>query len=153
MAAVRGANLALGAVAVGVFPGSEDFPWIPITILAAYVFILTMWSTREEIRDSGRGLLALLGLGLVAIPLAGALGPLPAPWAAAAASVWILPWVVRALARPEPSRLMQVVRWGVLGILPLDASFLATQGRWPEAAAVAGLLLPALVLLPLFRRL
>jgi len=153
MAAMRGGNLALGAVSAGVLPGSEQFPWVPVTILACYVFILTLWSTREEMRDGGRGLPALLGIGLVAIPLAGAVPPLPARWAAAAASLWILPWVLRSILRPEPARLMQTVRWGVLGILPLDASFLAVEARWLEAGAVAGLLVPALLLLPLFRRL
>jgi len=153
MAAVRGTNLGLGAVAGGIGPGMADFPWIPISILAAYVFILTLWSTREDIHGGSRGLLGLLGGGLIVVPLAGAVTPLPARWAAGAASVWIWPWIVRALSRPEPARLMQVVRWGVLGIIPLDASFLAARGRWAEAAVVAGLLVPALALLPVFRKL
>ena len=153
MAAVRGANLGLGAVAAGVDPRTVDFPWISISILAAYVFILTLWSTREDVRGGNRGLLGLLGGGLVVIPLAGAVTPLPARWAAILPSVWIWPWIVRAISRPEPARMMQVVRWGVLGIIPLDASFLAARGRWAEAAAVAGLLVPALALLPAFRKL
>jgi 4-hydroxybenzoate polyprenyltransferase len=153
MAIVRGANLGLGAVAAGADPRTAAFPWIAISILGAYVFILTLWSTREDTRDGHRGFLALLGGGLIVIPLAGTVRPDAARWAAVAASAWILPWVVRALLRPEPARLMQTVRWGVLGILPLDASFLATQGRWAEAAIVAGLIVPALALLPLFRRL
>jgi len=153
MAAVRGANLGLGAVAMGADPRTAAFPWIPIAILAAYVFLLTMWSTREDRAGGGRGFLALLGAGLVAVPLAGAMKPVPGRWAAAAASIWILPWIALALLRPVPSRLMRVVRWGVLGIIPLDASFLAAQGRWTEAAAVAALIVPALALLPVFRRL
>ena len=48
---------------------------------------------------------------------------------------------------------MSKVRWGVLGIIPLDASFLAVQGRWKEAGAVAALVIPALALLPAFRKL
>jgi hypothetical protein len=146
MAVVRGGNLGLGAVAAGSDPRTGGFPWVAVAILAGYVFVLTMWSTREE-RSGGRGALALLGLGLVAVPLAGA------RWASAAASAWILPWVARAVARPEPARLMQVVRWGVLGIILLDASFLAARDRWIEAGAVAALMVPALSLLPLFRRL
>jgi 4-hydroxybenzoate polyprenyltransferase len=146
MAAVRGGNLALGAVAAGSDPRTGDFPWVAAAILAGYVFVLTMWSTREE-RTGGRGALALLGAGLVAVPLAGA------RWASAAASAWILPWVLGALVRPEPVRLMRVVRWGVLGIILLDASFLAAKDRWNESAAVAALIVPALLLLPLFRKL
>lgn len=153
MAVVRGANLGLGALAVGADPRTPNFPWIPVAILASYVFILTLWSTREDIRAEGRGLLALLGLGLVAIPLAGAMKPGPARWAAAVPSAWILPWVLRALIRPEPARLMQVVRWGVLGIILLDASFLAVGERWIEAGALASLVIPALALLPVFRKL
>lgn len=153
MAAVRGANLGLGAVAAGADPRTAAFPWIAVAILAGYVFVLTMWSTREDRPGAGRGLLALLGAGLVAIPLAGALKPGPGRWAAAVPSIWILPWVVQALLRPEPARLMRAVLWGVLGIIPLDASFLAAQGRWTETALVAGLIVPALALLPVFRRL
>src|SRR5688572_22250878 len=48
MAAVRGANLAMGALAVGALPDSPEFPWIPIAVLAGYVFFLTLWSTRED---------------------------------------------------------------------------------------------------------
>ena len=146
MAVVRGGNLGLGAVAAGSDPRTGAFPWVAMGTLAAYVFVLTLWSTRED-RAGGRGVLAVLGAGLVAVPLIGA------RWVSAAASLWILPWVLRALVRPEPARLMQVVRWGVLGIILLDASFLGARERWVESGAVAALLVPALVLLPVFRKL
>ncbi len=152
MAAVRGANLGLGAVVVGVSPSGGDFPWIPAVVLAAYVFALTVWSTRED-RPGGRGFPAVVGAAMFWTPMLAALRPSTARWAALIPSSWILPWVARAIARPEPNRMMQVVRWGVLGIIPLDASFLAAQGRWTEAAVVGGLLLPALTLLPVFRKL
>jgi 4-hydroxybenzoate polyprenyltransferase len=153
MAAIRGANLGLGAVVAGADPRTQAFPWAPVAVLAAFVLVLTAWSTREDRPREGRGLLAILGAGLVLVPISGALLPRSVPWAAGAASLWILPWVLRALVRPDRERLMQVVRWGVLGIIPLDASFLAADGRWMEAAAVAGLLVPALALLPVFRKL
>jgi len=153
MAAIRGANLGLGAVVAGVDPRSPAFPWGPVGILAAFVFFLTFWSTREERPHEGRGLLALLGLGMAAMPLCGVLLSRPNPWAFGAASIWVVPWVIGAVIRPDRSRIMQAVRWGVLGIIPLDASFLAAGGRWSEAAAVAGLLIPALALLPVFRKL
>ncbi|HTF57720.1 MAG TPA: UbiA family prenyltransferase [Planctomycetota bacterium] len=153
MAAIRGANLGLGAVVAGADPRAAGFPWAPLAILAAFVFVLTLWSTREERPQEGRGLLSLLGAGLVLVPLSGILLTRPVPWAAGAASLWILPWVIRAMFRPERDRIMQAVRWGVLGIIPLDASFLASNGRWPEAVVVAGLLIPALALLPVFRKL
>ena len=152
MAAVRGANMALGALAVGGLPGSPEFPWIPIAVLAAYVFALTLWSTRED-QDGTRGPLALIGSAMIWIPIASALKPAPARWTALLPSLWIAPWVVRALIRPERGRLMQVVRWGVLGIIVLDASFLAALNRWTEAGVVASLLVPALLLLPVFRKL
>ncbi|HKS16592.1 MAG TPA: UbiA family prenyltransferase [Planctomycetota bacterium] len=152
MAAVRGANMAMGALAVGALPVSPEFPWIPIAVLSAYVFALTMWSTRED-QAGSRGYLAVIGAAMAWIPLASALKPAPWRWTALLPSLWIAPWVVRALVRPERGRLMQVIRWGVLGIIVLDASFLAALGRWTEAGVVAGLLIPALLLLPVFRKL
>lgn len=151
MAVVRGANLGLGAVAAGGDPRLSSFPWIPIVILAGYVFVLTLWSTREDDPKGNRGLLAVLGVGMLAVPLAGA--GVQVRWPAALPSLWIFPWIVRAMLRPERARLMQVVRWGVLGIILLDASFLAVRARWIEAGAVAALIVPALVLLPVFRKL
>jgi 4-hydroxybenzoate polyprenyltransferase len=153
MAAVRGANMALGAVAVGMMPTRPEFPWIPIAVLAAYVFALTLWSTGEDRGGGRRGFPALVGSALAWAPLSAAIRPAPHRWAALIPSLWILPWVLRAVARPEPVRMMQVVRWGVLGIILLDASFLAALGRWTEAGVVAALILPALALLPVFRRL
>jgi len=153
MAAIRGSNLGLGAAAIGMSPASAEFPWIPIAVLSAYVFALTLWSTREDRGDGRRGFPALVGAALAWVPLAAALRPSPHRWTALVPSLWILPWVLRAIARPGPERMMQVVRWGVLGIILLDASFLAALGRWAEAGAVAGLIVPALALLPVFRKL
>jgi len=153
MALIRGANLGLGAVVAGASSGDVILPWAPMAILAGYVFFLTLWSTREEKPGRGREALAAAGAGMILVPLAGLALPRPMGWPLVAAPLWILPWVLRALVRPDANRLMQAVRWGVLGIIPLDASFLAAQGRWMEAAAVAGLLIPALALLPLFRKL
>ena len=153
MAAVRAANLGLGAVAVGASPASAEFPWLPAAVLAVYVFLLTLWSTREDRPGEGRGFMAIVGAGMAWAPLAGALRPVPFRWPALLPAVWIAPWILRAIIRPEPGRRMQVVRWGVLGIILVDASFLAALGRWTEAGVVAGLILPALALLPLFRRL
>jgi 4-hydroxybenzoate polyprenyltransferase len=153
MAAVRGANLGLGAIVVGVLPGRLEFPWPAAAVLGGYVFALTLWSTREDVRGQGRGALAVIGALLAWMPVAGAIKEVPARWASLAASIWILPWILRALVRPEPARLMQVVRWGVLGIIVLDASFLAARSRWTEAGAVGGLIAPALLLLPMFRKL
>src|SRR6185295_15064322 len=150
MAAIRGANLGLGAVVAGADPRTQAFPWGPVGILAAFVFALTLWSTREERPHEGRGLLLFLGAGMALLPLSGMLMEGRYAWALAAASIWVLPWVLRAVIRPDRTRIMQAVRWGVLGIIPLDASFLAAQGRWTEAAGVAGLLIPALALLPVF---
>jgi 4-hydroxybenzoate polyprenyltransferase len=153
MGAVRASNMALGAVAVGSLPGSPEFPWISTGVLAAYVFVLTLWSTREDRPGTSRIFPAIVGTALIWTPLAGALRPVPRPWAALLASAWIAPWVFRAVRKPDPGRMMQVVRWGVLGIIVLDASFLGALGRWSEAGVVFSLLIPALMLLPLFKKL
>src|SRR5262245_81317 len=77
MAAVRGANMAMGALAVGALPDSHEFPWIPVGVLSAYVFALTLWSTREDRGDGRRGFPAVVGAALAWIPLAAALRPSP----------------------------------------------------------------------------
>lgn len=153
MAAVRGANFLLGVVVVTPDLAEARGNIGPCAaVLAMYVFFLTLWSTRED-RPGCRAFPAGVGAAITWTPILAALRPAPARWAAMIPSMWILPWVIRAIARPDRDRMMQVVRWGVLGIIPLDASFLAVSGRWAEAAAVAALVLPALALLPVFRKL
>jgi len=149
MALVRGLNLGLGALVVL----SGPLPWGAMVVLAAYVFLLTLWSTYEE-TAGGKALLAPLGAGIVLAPGAGIFlqGGVGA-WTYFVPVAWMLPWVGRAVLHPGRERMIQVVRWGVLGIILIDAAFVASSGRWLAGLAVAALLAPALALLPAFRKL
>jgi 4-hydroxybenzoate polyprenyltransferase len=149
MAAIRGLNLILGGLA----SLSQIHPWGPMAVLAAYVFLLTLWSTYED-TAVGKPMLAPLGAALVLAPGLGIFtqGGVRA-WVFFAPIAWMLPWVGRAILRPGRERMMQVVRWGVLGIILLDAAFVAAAGRWVGSLAIAALLIPALALLPAFRKL
>lgn len=161
MATARALNFGLGALAAAHLPPGDiaipfraTFPWLPMLILAAYVFLLTYLSTLEERAGSHARAVGAVAALWTGVPLAGLLlGPAPWKWTAAVPSLWVLPWAVRAALAPSRERLMQAVRWGVLGIILLDASMTAASGRWREALWVAGLMVPALVLLPFFRRL
>ncbi len=161
MGLIRGMNLGLGAFAAAhlapgspALPGFGAFPWAGMGVLALYVTLLTLLSTWEDSKDSPTRRVGLAAAGMAAAPLAIAVPAGAGPrWAAVLPTLWILPWAVRAVALPSRERLMQVVRWGVLGIILLDAAQVAVTGRTRESLWIAGLLLPALLLLPVFRRL
>ncbi len=144
MAAVRASNMMIGMLAAGAAS------WQPAAVLAGYVFFLTLMSTLEE--GGGRkGLFAVCGLAMAAAPLALARNAHALIAGGALAGLLAVHTLV-SLRSPDRAAVMRNVRWGVLGIIALDASFvMARDWRW--GLGLLGLALPALALLPLFRRL
>jgi 4-hydroxybenzoate polyprenyltransferase len=160
MALVRAANFAMGVLAVAppsrgaiVIPPWDDAAYAQALVLGVYVFFLTVMSTLEE-KALRKHVFALCGLAMAALPLAGlALGRSTGSIIAACALTALLAvHTLASLRALDRAAVMRNVRWGVLAIIAVDASFvMARDWRW--GLGVLGLAPPALALLPLFRRL
>lgn len=100
-------------------------------------------------------LVALAATAVVAVTLGllGALGLLPDLTYLVFLAAFVLvvaPPAVRALTAPSPRHVGLAVKWGVLGLVLLDATFAAGYaGPW-AGLAVAALLLPSMLLARLF---
>jgi 4-hydroxybenzoate polyprenyltransferase len=62
----------------------------------------------------------------------------------------VAPPTIRALSDPTPRNVGLTVKWGVLGLVLLDATFAAAFAGWPAGLAVAALLLPSILTARLF---
>lgn len=161
MALLRTGNFLLGVIGavpreVGLIavPTGGQGAYLQAGVLGGYVLFLTLVSSLEE-KGGPRNLFVGFGIAMGLAPLAGLAIRSSAGGivGSAALSAALLAHVLSVAGVLSPGRIMRVVRWGVLAIIPLDATFVLSSGRWIEGAALAGLALPALLLLPLFRRL
>ncbi len=154
MGTVRAANFVLGSLAAGACA------YAPATVLAGYVFFLTLMSTLEERRMS-TGLFVLAGFAMSAAPAVGLAIVRPVSqsnqlWAGAVALLLSAALIGHSLASVrglDRAKVMRNVRWGVLAIIAVDATFVLARVGWQAGLGVLALALPALLLLPLFRRL
>lgn len=104
-------------------------------------------------RSTATAMLGALATVVVSLALLGATGALPdRVYLAflAAFLVVVAPPAVRAYTDPAPRNVGQAVKWGVLGLVLLDATFAAAfAGPW-AGVAVAALLVPSTVIARLF---
>jgi 4-hydroxybenzoate polyprenyltransferase len=167
MGLVRSANFLLGVLAVAppergliVLPPWDRGGYAQALVLGGYVFFLTLMSTLEE-RSMSRGLFTVCGLAMSAAPAVGltlARAPSREQLVAAGAlsialSVALVAHTLASLRALTREAVMRNVRWGVLAIIVVDATFVTARAGWRAGAGVLALAVPALVLLPLFRRL
>lgn len=149
MAACRALNAGLG-IATGVVSWAAMGPAV---LLFAYVLVLTFISRFEVVAAPG-SVVRGAGLSLAAVLLA--TGGLMVSWWGGAAlggilllvllGVWLgIPLRV-ALADPSPGRIISVVKASVLGIILLDAAFVAAARGGIIGLAVAALFVPAYLL-------
>ncbi|MBI4613219.1 MAG: UbiA family prenyltransferase [Planctomycetes bacterium] len=138
----RAANLCLGLAAGGLAAG--DFPdRLPAApaFLFGYVAVLSLASGFED-RPATRGRVALLGLSHLGVLVAAAVSfENPAGWVPLGLLAGLLVWAYLRLARrPSAALAGTLVRTGVVGILLLDAAFLAGSGRHEAVALALGFL-------------
>src|SRR5262249_43528728 len=125
----------------------------PAVVLFGYVLVLTLVSRFEVMAAPARGVNGAAGAlsGVLATSAAIILTPWPARAAArvpvpARLALWLAPAVRAGIAEPSPPRIIGVVKACVLGIVLLDAAFVAAA-RGPLAGlAVATALVPAYLL-------
>lgn len=150
MGTCRFANFSLGMASA--FPG---FDWVPPSLLFVYVVTLTLISTLEE--KPSRWGCAVLGvlLGVVSmtpILLEGAPIP-PMGWILGSGlGLFLIGQVVWTLNDLTRERILSLVRWGVLSIIPFDALLVCLAGHGLAAVGVLALLLPSLGGLAIYRR-
>ncbi len=161
MGLVRAANLTLGCLAVSppwlgavVVPPWDRAGYAHALLLGGYVFFLTMLSTLEE-KKVDRGVFLFCTVAMAGAPaLSLVLARSPAAIASACVlGALLLVHALASLRSLDRAAVMRNVRWGVLAIIALDATFVMGKAGWREGLAVLALALPALLLLPLFRRL
>src|SRR5262249_30205976 len=149
MAGCRALNAGLGSAA-----GTLAAPTIaPAVVLFGYVLILTVVSRFEVIAAPARVVngAAIALTAVLATSAAIMLSSWPPRAGAGIAflallALWLAPAVRAALAEPSPPRIIGVVKACVLGIVLLDAAFVAAA-RGPLAGlAVATALVPAYLL-------
>jgi 4-hydroxybenzoate polyprenyltransferase len=149
MAACRLLNAGLGAAAGALTPTAS----IPIALLFAYVLTLTVVS-RFEVTRAPVTLVRGAAAAFVAL-LLGSAGLLLAHAGAAAATgvvllaalaLWLGGPLRAALTDPAPRRIIGVIKAAVLGIILLDAAFVAAARGPAPGLLVAALFVPAFVL-------
>ncbi len=147
MAACRVLNAGLGAAAGALTPGSA----LPVVLLFAYVFTLTVVS-RFEVMTAPVALVRGAAAAFTALLLVSAT-VLALRWGSAvglvflaALALWLGGPLRAALADPAPRRIIGVIKAAVLGIILLDAAFVAAAGGPVAGLLVAALFAPAFFL-------
>jgi len=144
MGLCRGGNLILGMSAWPLGPVSMALGLIPVLFISAVTLV-----SRGEVASQGKrplqqGLILYLLL-LAALTALQFWTPFENSWAwlfVILFAVVVLPPLLRALQRARPEQIGKAVKWGVLGLIPMDAALAASFAGWQ-----AGLLI--LILLPL----
>lgn len=149
MGLVRGLNVAIGlSAAMPLEQLGESRLIIVAAVSVLYGTGLTFVSTLEEGQTGGLRLWA----GTAAM-LLGALSPAILHPASLVPGGLLAAWVLlRALRAKDRKSIMLMVRDGVAGFILLDAALVAPLG-WVAPALIASLLVPAFLLLQLFKRL
>lgn len=139
MGGCRGLNLLLGVAAVpALLPSRWPLGLIPLVYIAAVTLV-----SRGEVHGGKRGAagLALISLGGVILALAG----LPAQPGGSRVAAWavlvllaarVLPPFWRVYRTPEPARIRQAVRAGVLSLVLVDSALAAAFAGPLYAAGV-----------------
>ena len=153
MGLCRFLNLLLGASAV---PELVLERLTLALLLMVHITGVTVLSRGEVWGGSRATTLAMLGaLATVALSLAvlGATGTLPDRTYLVFLAAFLLvvaPPVVRAYGDPTPRHVGLAVKWGVLGLVLLDATFAAAYAGPGAGLAVAALLVPSMLIARLF---
>lgn len=153
MGLCRFLNLLLGASAVPALVPDRISLALLLMVHVVGVTILSRGEVWGGQRATAATMLGSLATVAIALALLGATGRLPnltfLPFLAAFLLVTAPP-AVRAYGDPAPRNVGLAVKWGVLGLVLLDATFAAAYGGPPAGLAVAALLLPSILIARLF---
>ena len=109
-----------------------------------------VWGAARATTVAMLGALATVTISLALLGATGALPDLTYLYFLAAFLVVVAPPAVRAYTDPSPRNVGLAVKWGVLGLVLLDATFAAAfAGPW-AGLAVAALLVPSTIIARLF---
>ena len=149
MAACRLLNAGLGAAA-GALTATAA---LPLGLLFAYVLTLTVVSRFEVmtapvalVRGAAGAFTALLLVSAGLLMTRGGGGGVTGVVFLAALAFWLGRPLRAALADPAPRRIIGVIKAAVLGIILLDAAFVAAAGGPAAGLLVAALFVPAFLL-------
>ena len=149
-------NVLLGVTILGAFP--PFWGWLAALIVGVYIFGVT-WFARTEARVSSQPMLigaatAMLVALLLALTIPALALEAPSanyqpsflfPYVLALFGAYLGMAVLRAIRRPEPTRVQPAVKRAILGLIVLDAllasAFVGTLGL-----LLAALLLPGMIL-------
>ncbi|AUB82127.1 UbiA family prenyltransferase [Candidatus Thiodictyon syntrophicum] len=148
MGTCRALNWLLGLSVVPMAAGSAALV-LPVLLYTMAVTVLSGSEARgADARTNGitAALLGLVALSFIALVGAGRLGE-PLVLAALALAVVPLAGRLRRMAEDgSPAAVQRMMRFLLLGMIPLDALLLLGSGHWPLAAALLLLLVPGRLL-------
>ncbi|OHB77570.1 MAG: hypothetical protein A2Z34_05195 [Planctomycetes bacterium RBG_16_59_8] len=154
MGLIRGGNFLLGMSAFAQFQRMETALFVFPSILAVYVFMLTMISTLEE-GESRRELFMTLTLCL-ALSVVGVNAFLARAHAALFLSLLtatgLVGEAILLMKNFSPASVKEMVRVAIVAIIPLDAIMVVGQGSPRESLIVFALILPLLIAFGAMRR-
>ncbi len=142
MGSCRAGNLLLGASAFGSLSVLWPVGLVPLVFIAAVTLV-----SRGEVSGGGRLSLLLAGLGylLIVTVLSGSalyLGELS--WLS---FIFVLlfvgvvfPPLIQAFQNPQPALIGNAVKWGVLGLIPMNAAWGCIFQGWPYGLIILALL-------------
>lgn len=143
MGACRAGNLMLGASAFGSVLGLWPIAIIPFLFIGAVTMV-----SRGEVEGGGKGamILAAFIYAIIVISLAGwAIWVNEAPWLpllfVGGFVLTVYPPLFKAIQKAIGPNVGQAVKWGVLGLIPMDAAWGCIFGGWTFGLVIL-LLLP-----------
>lgn len=124
--------------------------------IGVYIAGVTWFARREESESPRAGLLfgvAVMGLGILLLAMAPSFGPLPTGRIMGVNYQWLMLLVggvvgircFRAIADPSPAKVQIAIKIAILSLIWLDAAIALRVSGFNEAACIAILLVPALL--------
>lgn len=124
--------------------------------IGLYIAGVTWFARREESQSPRAGLvfgLSVMGLGILLLAIAPDFGGLPTGRIVGANYRWLMLLVggvvaircFRAIADPQPAKVQIAIKIAILSLIWLDAAIGLRVASFPEAACIALLLVPALI--------
>lgn len=156
MGALRAGNVLLGIVAALPDGAPSGKPLGFVALIFVYVTLLTILSTLEEPPPRPRLFVGLVSAMAVAAVVANVVALENHPLILGVTLLQAATLLYKGLSMPaefDPGLVSEMVRIGVLGIIPLDAVAAFGTGHWPAGIGILCLLAPPIALLTGFVRL
>lgn len=156
MGALRAGNVLMGAQAARPDAAGLVVPPGFLAVIFVYVALLTLLSTLEEPPPRPRTFIGLVCAMALAVVFANVVATESHAVILVFTLLLAVAFLYKGLSMPrefDPGLVSDMVRLGVLGIIPLDAVAAFGSGHWPAGIGILCLLAPAIALLTGFVRL